>query len=112
MLNSSTASFSFLPGLKWGRHFSKAAICSPVFGLRDCLGGCFFSLKLPKPRISILLPEAIELDNISMSLIYGIQAGFYSGDVANILDDMRVLKPTVLAIVPRILNKIYGDIQA
>lgn len=57
------------------------------------------------------LAHIFELDNVSMSLVYGIKVGFYSGDVANILDDMRVLKPTVLAIVPRILNKIYAEIQ-
>ena len=56
------------------------------------------------------LAHIFELDNMSMSILYGIKVGFYSGDVANILDDMRVLKPTVLAIVPRILNKIYADI--
>lgn len=57
------------------------------------------------------LAHIFELDNMSMSIIYGIRVGFYSGDVTRILDDMKVLKPTVLAIVPRILNKIYADIQ-
>ena len=45
------------------------------------------------------------------SLFAGIRTGFYSGDPLKLLDDLKVLKPTIFITVPRILNRIYGKIQ-
>ncbi|KAJ2083784.1 medium-chain fatty acid-CoA ligase faa2 [Coemansia sp. RSA 988] len=39
-----------------------------------------------------------------------VRIGFYSGDMNNLMDDMQTLKPTVLAAVPRVLNRIYDRI--
>jgi long-chain acyl-CoA synthetase len=41
------------------------------------------------------------------SFIYGFKTGYYSGDVLKLMDDMQVLKPTFIAIVPRVLNRVY-----
>ncbi|GFQ65743.1 long-chain-fatty-acid--CoA ligase 5, partial [Trichonephila clavata] len=45
-------------------------------------------------------------------LLCGGSIGFLSGDITQIVDDMRVLQPTILASVPRILNKLYDKAQA
>lgn len=37
----------------------------------------------------------------------GARIGFYSGDTANLLEDMQRLKPTIMACVPRIFNRIH-----
>ncbi|GFV44658.1 long-chain-fatty-acid--CoA ligase 5 [Trichonephila clavipes] len=45
-------------------------------------------------------------------LLCGGSIGFLSGDITLLVDDMRVLQPTILASVPRILNKLYDKAQA
>lgn len=45
-------------------------------------------------------------------IISGCQYGFYSGDPLKLLDDMKVLKPTIFPSVPRLFNRIYDRIQA
>lgn len=41
-------------------------------------------------------------------LMVGARIGFFSGDVRNLVDDMKVLKPTVIPCVPRVCNRIYS----
>lgn len=38
----------------------------------------------------------------------GARIGFFSGDVRNLPDDLKVLKPTIIPCVPRICNRIYN----
>ena len=40
----------------------------------------------------------------------GAATGFYSGDPLKLFEDMQVLKPTVMATVPRILSRIYAKV--
>lgn len=47
-----------------------------------------------------------------MSIIYGIQCGFFAGDVAKITEDCNVLKPTFFPSVPRLYNRFYGLLNA
>lgn len=42
----------------------------------------------------------------------GAAIGFYSGDVARLLDDIAALRPTVFASVPRLWNRIYDRVMA
>ena len=44
------------------------------------------------------------------SLAYGFSHGYYGGDALKLLDDIAVLKPTFMATVPRILNRVHGKI--
>ncbi|GBM68161.1 Long-chain-fatty-acid--CoA ligase 1 [Araneus ventricosus] len=44
-------------------------------------------------------------------LMVGARIGFFSGDVNQLLDDIRVLQPTILPAVPRLLNKWYDKAQ-
>uniref|UniRef100_A0A6B2KZ53 AMP-dependent synthetase/ligase domain-containing protein n=1 Tax=Arcella intermedia TaxID=1963864 RepID=A0A6B2KZ53_9EUKA len=41
----------------------------------------------------------------------GIKIGFYSGDIRKFLDDIAKLKPSLLAGVPRVFDKIYENIM-
>lgn len=40
----------------------------------------------------------------------GFAHGYYSGDPLKLFDDIQTLKPTFLATVPRILNRVHGKI--
>ena len=42
---------------------------------------------------------------------FGGAIGFYSGDVAKLLDDIAVLRPTVFCSVPRLWNRIYDKVR-
>lgn len=44
------------------------------------------------------------------SLCYGFSHGFFSGDPLKLLEDLSVLRPTFLATVPRILNRVHGKV--
>ena len=59
------------------------------------------------------LPAAhvFEQANFSISLIYGMSVGFYSGNVMNVTKDLGILKPTLFPSVPRLLNSVYGRIK-
>jgi hypothetical protein len=54
-----------MPGLKWGTDFSGTSTDSPVFGLRPLRGGRVCTVKLPNPRISILLRFANLVASVS-----------------------------------------------
>ncbi|TMW67702.1 hypothetical protein Poli38472_011322 [Pythium oligandrum] len=57
------------------------------------------------------LPHVFERGCVSTMISLGAAIGFYSGDVLKLMDDMAVLKPTVFAAVPRLLNRIYDKIN-
>src|SRR5437868_471816 len=42
----------------------------------------------------------------------GAKIGFFSGDIKNLSDDMKVLKPTVVPVVPRLLNRIHDKVHS
>lgn len=41
----------------------------------------------------------------------GAKVGFYSGDVKELLNDIKYLQPTIFASVPRLLNRIYDKVS-
>src|SRR6218665_1205451 len=45
------------------------------------------------------------------TLSAGGKGGYFGGDIKRLSDDMKVIKPTMLPCVPRVLNKIYARIQ-
>ena len=59
------------------------------------------------------LPAAHVFEQVtfSISLVYGMKVGFYSGNVMNVTKDLAVLKPTIFLSVPRLLNSVYGRIN-
>lgn len=46
------------------------------------------------------------------SLTYGYSHGYFSGSALTLMDDCKVLKPTIMITVPRILNRIHGMVIA
>lgn len=42
----------------------------------------------------------------------GAAVGFYSGNIQDLSSDLKALKPTIMASVPRLLNRIYDRDQA
>lgn len=46
-----------------------------------------------------------------MSVVFGIKMGFYCGDTKKLMEDMTILQPTAFPSVPKLFNKIYGEIQ-
>ncbi|CAF1488004.1 unnamed protein product [Adineta ricciae] len=45
-------------------------------------------------------------------LCNGFKIGYYMGDVRQLADDLAHLKPTLMPCVPRLLNRMYDNIQA
>ncbi|KAM7541813.1 hypothetical protein Aperf_G00000011882 [Anoplocephala perfoliata] len=51
-------------------------------------------------------------DSDQMYLVYiGARIGFYSGNIANLNDDMRALRPTIFLSVPRMLCRIFDTVS-
>lgn len=42
---------------------------------------------------------------------HGARVGFYQGDIALLMDDIKTLKPTFFPVVPRLLNRIYDKVR-
>jgi len=42
----------------------------------------------------------------------GSRVGFYSGDVKELLNDIKILQPTFFPSVPRLLTRIYDKVMA
>jgi len=58
------------------------------------------------------LPHVFERGMIMGAFDGGARVGFYQGDTLKILEDLQLLRPTVFASVPRMLNRIYDKILA
>ena len=59
------------------------------------------------------LPLAHSFERVAMAavLLAGGRVGFYSGNVANLVDDLAILKPTIMAGVPRVFDKVYTAVM-
>ena len=42
--------------------------------------------------------------------IAGGAVGFYGGDIKNLADDYKTLRPTITPSVPRLLNRVYDKV--
>lgn len=60
------------------------------------------------------LPLAHMLERICQVACYmqGGAIGFFGGDIRNLMDDMKALRPTITPAVPRLLNRIYDKVQS
>lgn len=60
------------------------------------------------------LPLAHMLERCCENGMYysGGCVGFYSGDIKELTNDLKALKPTVMPAVPRLLNRVYDKIHA
>nr|XP_002129904.1 long-chain-fatty-acid--CoA ligase 1 [Ciona intestinalis] len=60
------------------------------------------------------LPLAHVFERLMAAQMYflGARVGFFQGDIKLLLDDVGELKPTIFAMVPRLINKIYDTVWA
>ena len=71
-----------------------------------------FEIKTDDVYISYLpLAHVFERVLLLCSMGYAMQYGFFQGDVMKLKDDLIVLKPTVMASVPRLYNRFYDVMQ-
>lgn len=57
------------------------------------------------------MSHSFELCVQTCLLMCGAKIGFFSGDIKSISNDMRMLKPTLLILVPRLMNRIYNTVM-
>lgn len=60
------------------------------------------------------LPLAHMLERCCEVAVYiaGGAVGFYSGDIRNLVDDYKTLRPTITPSVPRLLNRVYDKVTS
>lgn len=84
--------------------------------IADCT--CFSVLK----RISLnkddsmmsFLPLAHMFERLIEAVMFmtGAKVGFYRGDIKHLSDDIKELRPTVIPVVPRLMNRIYDKVMS
>lgn len=57
------------------------------------------------------LAHIYERMNLSSFLVMGMKQGFLHGEISELLDDVKALKPSFIAIVPRVMNKIAASLK-
>lgn len=57
------------------------------------------------------LAHIFERGAVSCLIYSGGRVAYYSGDVARLLEDVAIIKPTIFVSVPRLLNKIYSKLM-
>ncbi|XP_055932345.1 long-chain-fatty-acid--CoA ligase 1-like isoform X2 [Argiope bruennichi] len=82
-----------------------ACVASLVIGYGEAgvFGGTIMSY-LPPAHI-------YEICNEVASLYFARSIAFYSGDVKKLMDEVRILKPNILPLVPRIMNALYTRVK-
>lgn len=82
----------------------------------DCTALDYFkNTKLGSTDVMMsFLPLAHMFERVMETAVYseGGAVGFFGGDIRNLADDIKVLRPTVLPVVPRVLNRIYDKVLA
>lgn len=60
------------------------------------------------------LPLAHMLERVieGVCFMIGARVGFYRGDIRGLVDDIQELKPTVVPVVPRVLNRLYDKVMS
>lgn len=73
------------------------------------------SLQWKKGQIYLsFLPMAHAFERLAVTMLtyFGCAIGYYGGDPAKLKEDFQVLKPHIVAMVPRIFNRFYDVFQA
>lgn len=81
----------------------------------SAVAGSYYSLggRQSDTTISFLpLAHIFGKINDAVALAFGSRIGYFAGDMNTLTDDIQELKPTVMAAVPRLLNRIYGKIAS
>ncbi|VDM28870.1 unnamed protein product [Toxocara canis] len=46
----------------------------------------------------------------TVAFMIGMRVGYYGGNIKTVVDDIKELRPTLLPLVPRVLNRIYDKV--
>jgi len=59
------------------------------------------------------LPLSHMFERVVQAVVYteGGRVGFFSGNIRNLADDIKTLRPSLLPVVPRVLNRIYDKVM-
>jgi long-chain acyl-CoA synthetase len=74
----------------------------------------FRNIELTSEDIGMsFLPLAHMFERVVQSVVYteGGRVGFFSGDIKTLADDILTLRPTIMPVVPRVLNRIYDKVM-
>lgn len=44
-------------------------------------------------------------------LCHGAKIGFFQGDIRLLMEDLKVLQPTIFPVVPRLLNRMFDRVS-
>ncbi|XP_052890614.1 long-chain-fatty-acid--CoA ligase 1 isoform X1 [Anopheles moucheti] len=82
------------------------------------VAGVLLQLGTHRPRVGDImvsfLPLAHMLERCCENGVYymGGAVGFFSGDIKELTNDLKALKPTLMPAVPRLLNRVYDKVFA
>uniref|UniRef100_H2ZDV1 Long-chain-fatty-acid--CoA ligase n=1 Tax=Ciona savignyi TaxID=51511 RepID=H2ZDV1_CIOSA len=100
-------------GLPKGVMLTHGNIVANVSGLQLTLFQTFITMSSAEVYISYLpLAHVFERLMVAQMFYVGARVGFFQGDIKLLLEDVGVLQPTVFAMVPRLINKIYDTVWA
>ncbi|KAJ9088397.1 medium-chain fatty acid-CoA ligase faa2 [Entomophthora muscae] len=93
----------------------KGAICTHL-NYAVAVRSVALSLGIGRDELTVnisYLPAAhcFERATFYMTIHLRGQVGYYAGSIVGLMDDVKVLKPTIMASVPRLLNRIYDRIS-
>ncbi|KQK09008.1 long chain acyl-CoA synthetase 4 isoform X2 [Brachypodium distachyon] len=96
-----------------GVLISNASIISLIAGVDRLLNSVNERLEETDVYMSYL-PLAHIFDRVveELFMFHGASIGFWRGDVKLLVEDIGVLKPTILCAVPRVLDRIFSGLQA
>ncbi|KAI8384984.1 uncharacterized protein BYT42DRAFT_564291 [Radiomyces spectabilis] len=93
-------------GMPKGAMLSHANFVSAVSGSWKMLGGDENDVSISYLPLAHIFGRITDM----LALCFGGRLGYFSGDMNTLVDDIQVLKPTVFATVPRLLNRIYAKL--
>ncbi|CAM4845092.1 unnamed protein product, partial [Rotaria magnacalcarata] len=100
-------------GAPKGCILSHRSFIVAIFGILSSINLTSVSKDEAIPRVLNYMPLAHVFGCgtiVALSLLGG-EAGFWQGKVEKLIDDFRDFRPTVLAMVPRLLNKLYDKVR-
>jgi long-chain acyl-CoA synthetase len=75
---------------------------------------CVLCLNVDRTSVHLCylpLPHVFERSSVSVLSYVGGSIALYSGHISRLTEDMKVLRPTHLTAVPRVLNRIYDTVM-